>query len=94
MRPRLLTQMQFGVWESKKLSVFQSERDSFRKVKPTISQGEGQMATRETKEETKVLKPRGDYKQKWPGPEVSGQGLRVPGLLSSLGGTKEDSQDT
>lgn len=52
--PRPATQTQSAAWESKKLSVFECERDNFQKAKPATGLDGGQMEVRRTKEETKV----------------------------------------
>lgn len=69
-----------AVWSlgKQQVSAFDYERDGCRKAKPAISQEEGNMELRETKEETNVLKPREGYRRQWPGPGASGWGLQAP----------------
>lgn len=85
-----------GVWgggRCKELSVFQCERDSFRKAKPAVSQDGGPRGG-EGKE-------RGDHHAKAKVEAINDSGLgwgirtrfRAPVLLSTLGGTERDLQD-
>lgn len=82
----------WGGGRCKELSVFQCERDSFRKAKPAVSQDGGPRGG-EGKE-------RGDHHTKAKVEAIdSGLGwgirtrFRAPVLLSSLGGTERDLQD-